>query len=211
MPGKRHTPKQKQQAITLRAAGYTVPAISDITGVSISALNRLYSEYNVSKGKLSQEVIQKATDQLINDANAIETIKREAATLILDDLSIAKRLRAKIAETNDQLSATDTQEALQVMRALSAGAVALKSTSETLRKTLGLDKDNDVTEELPSLTVRDMTEAQMEEVRSKARAKLLGTDDGLDGTIDDNDEYDDEVVEHGYDDETAKEAGDVTR
>ncbi|NOQ93965.1 MAG: hypothetical protein GQ547_04925, partial [Methylophaga sp.] len=142
------TPAQKKQALILRAAGYTITSISDQTNMSVSSVKRLFADHMVKKGELKQSVINKATDELLHDATAIEEIKREVASLIHDDLAQVKRLRMAMAEAIEVLEATDTTEALQVMRAVSAGAVALKSTSETLRKSLGMDRDDEVTGDL---------------------------------------------------------------
>lgn len=194
MAGKHITPAQKTLALTLRAAGHTNTVISDKTGVSVSTLKRLFNEYDVSKGKLRKDAVDKATEALIHDANAIENIKREVAAFILDDLALAKRLRTAMAEAADKLVADDTTQAVQVMRAISSGAVALKSTSETVRKSLGLDKDSELDDELPVLTVQIMTDDEIEAIKQKARERVVGVTDGLDAVLPE----DDEVVE--YDD-----------
>lgn len=188
MPGKLLSLSQKTEALTLRAAGYTITVISDRTGMSVSTLKRLFNEHDVSRGTLKKEVVEKATEALINDANVIDSIKREVAALILDDVAVAKRLREVMAQATEQLSATNTTEALQVMRAVSSGAVALKSTSETLRKSLGIDKNDDLTEDMPELTITIMTEDEIEAVKERARARTLGL-------IDDN-VFTNDIVEY---------------
>jgi len=183
----------------MRAAGFTHTVISERTGISISSLKRLFKHYSVEKGKLKQAVIDKATDELLHDAQTIEIIKREAASLLLDDLELVKRLRLAMAGATDQLEASDVAEALQVMRAVSAGAVALKSTSETLRKSLGLDRDEDLNDEMPELKISIMTNDEIEQVKQSARLKVLGIEDGLGNTFeeDDNDivSFDDENLD----------------
>lgn len=202
MAGKHITPKQKEQAIILRAAGYTHAVIADKTGMSISALKRLFNTYSVKRGELKQSVIDKAKDELLNDANTIANIKQEAANLLFDDLAQAKRLRLAMAAATEYLEANNTAEALQVMRAVSAGAVALKSTSETLRKSLGLDRDDDLGDELPELVISIMTEQEIEDVRNAARMRSIGFDDGLGGLLPMNaDEDVDDIVVEGYEPE----------
>jgi len=168
MSGMHITPTQKKSAVTMRAAGYTHTVISDKTGVSVSSLKRLFKEHSVKKGELKRSAIDKATSELLQDAAMIETIKREAASLLLDDLALVKRLRLAMADAADQLAASGSAEALQVMRAVSAGAVALKSTSETLRKSLGLDKDSEAGSDFPELTINVLTESELETIRDKA-------------------------------------------
>lgn len=177
------TPVQKKKALTLRAAGYTQTVISDKTGVSVSTLKRLFMSHHVKKGELKKDVIDKAVNELLHDATALESIKIEAAALLLDDLATVKRLRVAMAEAIEKLEATDTTEALQVMRAVSAGAVALKSTSETLHKTLGLDKNDDLGEDLPELTIRVLTEREVDDIKTNSSNLSTGSDDGLGGIL----------------------------
>ena len=196
MSGKHITLAQKKRALTLRSAGYTITVISDKTNMSVSTLKRLFKEHLVKKGELKQAVISKATDELLNDASAVKDIKREVASLINDDLAMVKRLRMAMAEAIEVLEAVDTTEALQVMRAVSAGAVALKSTSETLRKSLGMDKDNEVMGDLPELVISVLTEQEMSDIRIQAANLSSGTDDGTAGVLGSTD--DDVVIEGMY-------------
>jgi len=190
------TPKQKELAITLRASGYTQAVISDKTGISISSLKRLFKTYTVKRGELKQSIIDKATDELLNDASTIDTIKREAASLLFDDLAQVKRLRVAMAEATEALEATDTASALQVMRAISAGAVALKSTSETLRKSLGLDKESDVSGDLPELVISVLTETEMEDIRNHAATLSAGIGDGMVNILEQDEN---EIITEGMD------------
>ena len=184
MAGKHITPDQKLKALTLRSAGYTIAVIADKTGVSVTTLKRLFSKHGVSRGKLKEDAVNKATAALINDASAINTIKREVASMVTDDIAQFKRFREAMAEATEQLTASDTTEALQMMRAISAGAVAFKSTSETLRKSLGMDKDNEVSDDLPELTISIMTTDEIDTIKDTARQRALGLDDGLGNTLD---------------------------
>jgi DNA invertase Pin-like site-specific DNA recombinase len=176
MSGARLAPEQQQAALAMRAAGYSVAVIAERINVSVSTLKRLFKRCGVKKGSVSEELIEKATKELLEDAETVETVKREAATLLLDDLALSKQLRHAMAEATEKLIATDTAEALQVMRAVSSAAVALKSTSETVRKSLGLDKDDNAVDELPELTIRMMNNDEIEAVKEKARRRLEGDD-----------------------------------
>lgn len=196
MSGAHISPQQKKQALTLRAAGYTITLIADKTGVSVSTLKRLFNTYKVAKGELKQSVIDKATNELLNDTSTIDLFKRETANLLLDDLALVKRLREAMALATESLECTDTASALQVMRAVSAGAVALKSTSETLRKSLGLDKDEDVTGDLPELIISVLTSDEIAGIRSHALTLSAGMDDGLGSILPDDI---DDVISEGID------------
>lgn len=188
------TPTQKKQALTLRAAGWTIVTISDKTNVSVSTLKRLFSKHHVLRGELKQSVIKEATNQLIQEASTLEVIKIEAAALLLDDLAMVKRLRAVMAEAAENISSTDTTEALQAMRAVSAGAVALKSTSETLHRSLGLDKTEDNLDDIPELTIRVLTENEMEDIRTKSSNLASGVADGVGGILTEADD----IITEGF-------------
>jgi len=194
------TPAQKKHALAMRAAGYTIVLIADKTRVSVSTLKRLFKTHTVKKGEIKQSVIDKATDELLHDATTVEIIKREAASLLLDDLAMAKRLREAMAEATEALEASDTTEALQVMRAVSAGAVALKSTSETLRKSLGLDKEDEVSGDLPELVISVLTEDEMSDIRIHAANLSSGIDNAAGGALED---VEDDVVVEGMDEPEA--------
>lgn len=88
------TPTQKKQALTLRAAGWTIATVSDQTNISVSTLKRLFKTHSVKRGELKQSVVKEATNQLIHHASNVEAIKVEASALLLDDLAMVKRLRA---------------------------------------------------------------------------------------------------------------------
>jgi len=197
MTGIHITPRQKQHALVMRAAGYTITSISDKTSMSVSTLKRFFKEHLVKKGELKQALIDKATDELLHDATAIEEIKREIASLIHDDLAQVKGIRTAMAEAIEVLEATNTTEALQVMRAVSAGAVALKSTSETLRKSLGMDKDDEVSGDLPELVISVLTEDEMSDIRIHAANLSSGIDDGSGGILLEN--IEDDVISEGMD------------
>lgn len=190
------TPKQKEEVIALRLAGYTHAAIADKVDISLSSAKRLTAAHSVKRGELKQELIDKAKDELLNDASAVDNIKREAYSLLIDDIAMVKRLREVMAEATEKLKASDITEALQVMRAVSAGAVALKSTSETLRKSLGMDKDDEVSGDLPEIVISVLTEEEMENIR--IQSTNLSTGIGHDtGDVLDSEEND--VIIEGMD------------
>lgn len=173
----------------------TTALIADKTGVSVATLKRLFKTYKVTKGELKQSVIDKATSELLNDAATIASIKREATLLLQDDLAQVKRLREAMALATESLECTDPAGALQVMRAVSAGAVALKSTSETLRKSLDLDKEDDVTGDLPELIINVLTNDEIADIRNHSLTLSAGIDDGLGSIL--PEDFDDDVVVEG--------------
>ncbi len=193
MPKKHITPKQKAQIATLRAAGYSITAIAEKVGVSVSTVKRYATK--IPKGAANEELIDQARQDLLTHL-ADDNIKSHLASLIADDLALSDRLRARVAsvlEETDAMVATTPQEAGQLARMLSAAATAIKLSSDTLRTTLGVTErqlHTSTTENLPELTIVDLTGQQIQEIRDKAAAISAGVGNGLGGVLSDADEND---------------------
>jgi len=167
MSGKALTLNQVKQAIVLREAGYTLTAIAERSNISISSLQRAYKKHSVKKGAIRAKAIEKAREELMSHVTSSEFIKNEAAKLVSDDLAHSRMLREKAALTVETMSATDTTEAALIMRSLVAYSTLIKNTSDTLRRSLGLnnnDSDSSM-EELPELIIREMTADDIEDLK----------------------------------------------
>jgi len=174
MPGKRLTPTQITEAATLRAAGFTLTAISERIGVSVSSLQRAFKRHSVKRASLSAEAVKRATDDLLGHVTSSDRIKEEAARIVADDLAHSRLIREKAATTLEALGASDTAEAALAMRALAAYSTVLKNTTDTLRRSMRLDRDGlyEDLEELPELPIIEMSADEVAEVRRKAAARL---------------------------------------
>ncbi|RJG11103.1 hypothetical protein D3879_15700 [Pseudomonas cavernicola] len=181
MPGKQKTPDQSAQAVILREAGYTLPAIADRLSISLSTTQRLLKRNGAVAGAATQALIEKARDEMLSSAFALESVQQTAASLVLEDLAVCRQIRMTLSSALEQL---DTSNPI-VFRALAASATALKLTQDVGRRALPLDKLNQSMEvdELPELQIHIMTEADVEEVRAQQRleeAEINGTlDDAL--------------------------------
>ncbi|WP_460163350.1 hypothetical protein [Pseudomonas sp. S2_F03] len=175
MAGKKATPEQCTQAVILREAGYTLPAIASRLDLSISTVQRVLRVNKVVAGATTQALIEKAREDMLNAAYALEQVQRTAAALVLDDLAISHQIRAKLADCVGQLDPADSG----TPRALAASATTLKLTQDVTRRALPLDKLNmalDV-EELPELQIHIMSEydvARMRAEQRKEEAELNG-------------------------------------
>lgn len=60
--------------------------------------------------------------------------------------------------------ATNLEEEVQVTRAAAAYSTTIKNTSDLIRHSLRQEALQDTTDELPELTVRELTEGQIDEM-----------------------------------------------
>jgi lambda repressor-like predicted transcriptional regulator len=165
MPGKSLTPEQISEAATLRAAGYTLTAISVRLGISVSSLQRAFRRHPVKKATLLPSAIEHASQDLTERLMQDDRIKEEVARLLVDDLAHTSLLRDKAAATIEALNPSDTASAALTMRALVGYSTLLKNTSDTLRNSLGVSErrihQQTALAELPELTVTEMTAAEI--------------------------------------------------
>jgi hypothetical protein len=184
MSGKKANPDQITHAIILREAGYTLPAIATRLDLSLSTVQRILKTNKAIAGASAQALIEKARDEMLNAAYALEQVQRTAASLVLDDLAISQQIRLKLSSAVEQLDPTDPS----TLRALAASATALKLTQDVTRRALPLEKLNmalDV-EDLPELQIHIMTEYDVAKMRAEQRreeAELNGDAEAMEGEI----------------------------
>jgi hypothetical protein len=83
---------------------------------------------------------------------------------------------------------------------LAATATAIKLSSGTLRQTLGIYErklHTSTTENLPELTIVDLTGREIEEIRKKAATGSAGMDDGLGDVL--SGTHEDDMIAEGID------------
>ncbi len=159
MPGKSLTPNQITEAVTLRAAGYTLTAISQRTGISLRTLNRHFEQHGAKKGTVKDEVIEAAKRDLIEGITSNDRVKEEAGRMVADDLAHGRLLRERMALACEHLTATNLEEAALLMRAAAAYSTAIKNTSDMMRHTLRTDRALDQADEqdLPVLVIQEIS------------------------------------------------------
>lgn len=184
MSGKKATPDQSTQAVVLREAGYTLPAIATRLELSISTVQRILKTNKAVAGASTQALIEKAREEMLNAAYALEQVQRTAAALVLDDLAISQQIRAKLSDCVDQIDPADPG----AFRALAASATTLKLTQDVTRRALPLEKLNmalDI-EDLPELQIHIMSEYDVAKMRAEQRreeAELNGDAEAMKGEI----------------------------
>lgn len=188
MSGRVKTPSQIEQAVTLRLAGYSVASIAEITGISPATLNRHFIKLGASKGGVSSEAVELARQQLLSDGTFINDLKHQVAAVLLDDLAQFTQQRRALSLFVDDLINDSSLPAHYKLRGAAAAATSLRLTSETIRKTLGVDSMPVEESELPTLTIEELTAPEIQAIR----ASQLGES----AVYEEVDEYDDgDIVE----------------
>lgn len=213
MAGKQKTPDQATQAVIFREAGWTVSAIADRLAISISTVQRLLKKHNAVAGAGTQALIDKARDELLTTAYALESVQQTAASLIADELALTQQIRLKLANAIESLDPADPV----AFRGLAAASTTLKLTQDVTRRALPIDKLNQAQdiEELPTLQIHIMTEQDVAEMRAQQRleeAEMSGDIQGKEDEIanlqwmesrriaqSDQRDEDDDVICEGFD------------
>jgi len=90
---------------------------------------------------------------------------------VADDLAHSIHLREVILAASEQMKAESLRDAVQVMRAAAAYSTAIKNTSDIIRRSLQLEDRDDASNELPELVVSELTQVEIEQLRSKEAAE----------------------------------------
>ncbi|WP_296246886.1 helix-turn-helix domain-containing protein [Pseudomonas sp. UBA4194] len=184
MAGKKTPPDQSVQVVVLREAGYTLSAIADRLGMSVSTTQRIIRRNNAVAGATSEALVSKAREQMLNSSFALEEIQMSAAAMVLDDLSITRQIRAKLALSVDQLDVT----APTAFRSLAAASTSLKLTQDVYRRSLPMDKLEEAleVEQLPELHIRIMSENDVAVMRAQQRREDAELNGDLAGMSDED-------------------------
>lgn len=210
MPGKKKTPDQTAQAVILREAGYTLPAIASRLDISVSTAQRMLKTNKAIPGASRQALIEKAREELLATAFSLEAVQQTAASLVLEELALNQQIRTKLSSALDILDPADPI----VFRGLAAASTTLKLTQDVTRRALPLEKLNQALdfEELPELKIHIMTERDVTEMRAQQRLEEAERDGNLEGIEDELEtlrwldsrrmaqlQEDDDVVCEGFD------------
>lgn len=179
MPGKKKTPDQTAQAVILREAGYTLPAIASRLDISVSTAQRMLKANKAIPGASTQALIEKAREELLTTAFSLDAVQQTAASLVLEELALNQQIRTKLANALEILDPADPI----VFRGLAAASTTLKLTQDVTRRALPLEKLNQALdfEELPELKIHIMTERDVTEMRAQQRLEEAERDGNLEG------------------------------
>lgn len=184
MPGKKKTPDQTAQAVILREAGFTLPAIASRLDISVSTAQRILKANKAVPGAATQALIEKAREEMLCTAFSLEEVQRIAAASVLDDLALTQQIRLKLSSAIEQLNPADPG----AFRGLAASATTLKLTQDVTRRALPLEQLNQAleVEALPELQIHIMDEYDVAKLRAEQRreeAELNGDTAALEDEI----------------------------
>ncbi|MBF8651537.1 hypothetical protein IRZ81_12085 [Pseudomonas putida] len=182
MPGKKKTPDQTAQAVILREAGFTIPAIASRLNISISTAQRILKANKVVPGASTQALIERAREELLTAAFSLDAVQQTAASLVVEELALNQQIRTKLASALEILDPADPI----VFRGLAAASTALKLTQDVTRRALPLEKLNQALdiEELPELKIHIMDDADVAEMRAQQRLEEAEHEGNLEGVED---------------------------
>lgn len=189
-------PDIETQVVILREAGHTTPAIAAQLDLSLSTAKRICKRRGAVAGAATEALIDQARQQMLNTAFELDTVQRQAAALVVEDLSLSSIIRQKVLEQLEQIEPS-TCEPFKAMRAITAAATALDLTQKISRRALPLDKLEEATrvEELSELRIRIMTDDDVREIREQQRLEAAERITGKHRLIGERTAEDDEIVE----------------
>ncbi|MCQ4303737.1 hypothetical protein C1170_00485 [Stutzerimonas frequens] len=164
------TPDIEAQAVILREAGYSCPAIADKLDLSLSTTKRILKRRSAVAGAATESLVEQARQGMLNTAFDLDAVQQHAAALVLDDLALSRMIRGKVVEAMEALDPS-TSTPYQMMRTVVAAATALDLTQKVARRALPLDRLAEAThvEELSELRIRIMTDDDVREIREQQR------------------------------------------
>ncbi len=164
------TPDVEAQAVILREAGYSCPAIAEKLDISLSTTKRILKRRSAVAGAATESLVEQARQGMLNTAFDLDAVQQHAAALVLDDLALSRMIRGKVVEVIEGLDLS-TSTPYQAMRTVVAAATALDLTQKVARRALPLDRLEEAThvEELSELRIRIMTDDDVREIREQQR------------------------------------------
>lgn len=187
-------PEVKSKIVALRGCGFSYPAIANEVGVSATTVKRVCKASGVQKGGVTGEVGRDMLDEVVGRLKSNERLIQEVSKNMLEDLALTSSIREKLQEA----VAVIDPRALDATRRLNQAAQAMQATQKVHRVATNAGELGHAMEELPSLTIYEMTAEDVKAMRlaQEDEAREL---DGL--AIQDDEEkdieYEDGVVVMG--------------
>ena len=167
MTGAITTKKALEQAIILREAGYSLASIANKTGISSATLFRQFKKHGIKKGSISDSAIVDAKKQLLNDAGFIDSLKHQIASSITDDLAHVKLLREASALLLEEIMSDKSLPPHYKARGVTALVTGVRLTQDISRRALRADQVDLEIQDLPELTIRELTNDDIELMRAE--------------------------------------------
>lgn len=183
---KKLSPDQYARAKAMWASGrYKLQEIATSFDVSIQALQKRFRKDGVTKGmdndKHAKAVEQAMEASIVNEAEKIAKIisEEKETTLRLSD-QIRKRAAFEIAKvTRDQVPLAAAESGLKTLKLFQQivdGAYGISS------RVLGIERIDEKSDEIPTLRIEEMTDADVQEIREVQRKQMQEL---IEGDLDD--------------------------
>ncbi len=177
MPGKHTTLSQIKQVLALRSIGATRAVIAIETGVSISTISRICKRFSGQKGAITDELVEQSRKQLVERITDDRELQSKAAMLVADDLVLGQIIREKITEGMIRLDMTDPEQIASNLRALNSASSALVTVQKVGRVATGADSLTNTEDDLPELTIKVMSDEDVEATKEQLRQRMNGDDE----------------------------------
>lgn len=180
MTRKRSSPDQRtREIVVLRSAGWSLAAIADRTGVSVSTVQRALKAHPTPKGAAIQEAVTQAKKELTEAYRGDEALQQLYGELVADSVSHIRRSREVAAAALEFLIPSDVDTAAVTLRGLTSHSTMVKAHCDTLRS-IAPDMMKKSDDELPTLVIKAMSREDVERLRREQAEdadELLGIGD----------------------------------
>lgn len=170
---RRLTLADKRQIIELRAQGHSLRNIADLTGRSVTAINRTLASSKAELQTLSEKIASAASESL-TEAISPEWLADRATSHKQRLVTLTEALYGRIS---DALQEPDPVRYSMQARANAATAAALQSLTKTTGFLLPMQQAEEQSDELPELVVKIMDSndvAAMRQQQEQEAALLSG-------------------------------------
>ena len=156
-------PEVKSKIVALRGCGFSYPAIASEVEVSEATVKRVCKASGVQKGGVTGEVGREVLDEVVGRLKSNERLIQEVSKNMLEDLTLTSSIREKLQDA----IATIDPRAADATRRLNQAAQAMQATQKVHRTATNAGEIGHAMEELPSLTIYEMTAEDVESIRNE--------------------------------------------
>lgn len=184
-------PEVKSKIVALRGCGFSYPAIANEAEVSEATVKRVCKASGVQKGGVTGEIGRDVLGEVVGRLKSNQRLIEEVSKNMLEDLALTSAIREKLQEAIAEID----PRATDATRRLNQAAQAMQATQKVHRTATNAGEVGHAMEELPSLTIYEMTAEDVEAMRREQEEQVRELD-GL--AIQDDEEegreYGDDVV-----------------
>lgn len=167
-------PEVKSKIVALRGCGFSYHAIASEVEASEATVKRVCKASGVQKGGVTGEIGREVLGEVVGRLKSNERLIQEVSKNMLEDLALTSSIREKL---QDAVAAIDPRAA-DATRRLNQAAQAIQATQKVHRTATNAGEIGHAMEELPSLTIYEMTAEDVENIR-REQEEMARELDGL--------------------------------